>query len=188
MCPPARRTFLATCGLAVLAAGCLDAGTSDNPTDANTPTSPDGATNTPTLTPGESGGLDLHVAGVKYRTAVLYPTHPDAAAVEASVTNQFVFFSLPEEIVWQSEFEAKIEVSNEGGREERFLGMFGIENTDHPRAVQVTVPPDETRTEVVSEELPSLFEGHPEEPPGSVTYELDTGLGVIEETTSVVEG
>ena len=101
-------------------------------------------------------------------------------AFEASLT-------LPEEIRWESEFQAEIEVANEGGREGRFSAMFGIEDPMHPRTVQVAVPPGETKTETVQDEFPSRFESRPEEPPESVTYQLDTGIELIEESTPVIE-
>lgn len=274
-----RRSVLACVAVTLSGlAGCLgDSGESDQD-----------QTSTPTQTPD----FDVEVTGIQYRTAVLYPTHPDAAAVFTSGGGQFVFLvvetdsevslhefalrvrgdedehttavdtgllnrvfnegwmadsalpalpyedgsgllgfsvrhdvgaveavelvvetdagtrewpfpaekareldespvfdvslNLPDEVIWESEFDADLAIRNDGGRDGQFVAIFGVESAQHPRTVSVTVPQGSSKSESIGVEFPSPFESRPDEPPDSVTYTLDWGSAVIEETIPVV--
>ncbi|CAI50823.1 uncharacterized protein NP_6086A (plasmid) [Natronomonas pharaonis DSM 2160] len=94
--------------------------------------------------------------------------------------------SLPEEIVWESTFEAELSVTNDGGRAGVFVAVLGVESAMHPNRITTTVPAGETETWTTQLEYPSPFEGGSDEPRASVTYELDSGEEVVTATTTVV--
>lgn len=95
--------------------------------------------------------------------------------------------SLPDELVWEADFEAEMSVTNAGGRAGIFVAIFGVESATHPAIISTTIPAEETVAKTVDSSLPDPLEGGPVERPDSVTYTLEWGAGVVEETARVVE-
>lgn len=97
--------------------------------------------------------------------------------------------SLPDEIVWESRFDAEMTVTNDGGRRGEFAALFGVQGSEHPVRVRLPVEAGAERTIKVEGRLPSPAGGGTDGdgPPEEVTYVLDRGFEVITDTAPVVE-